>query len=66
MLPQSHDNSLTYLNSYEATNASLSYAMMVNAAGYTVTATQAAVQAAMTAYRPFIDNGTKQTGPCIG
>ncbi|ELR25267.1 uncharacterized protein ACA1_290310 [Acanthamoeba castellanii str. Neff] len=53
----SHDNSLTYLNSYEATNASLSYAMMVNAAGYTVTATQAAVQAAMTAYRPFIDNG---------
>ncbi len=60
---QTHDNSLAYLSSYDATNASLPYAKMVNAAGYTVTASQTAVQAAMTAYRPSIDNGTNPSNP---
>jgi hypothetical protein len=45
------------MSSYEASNASLSYARMVNAAGAIVSPTQTAVQAAMTYYRSSIDSG---------
>jgi hypothetical protein len=46
------------MTSFKANDASITVARMVNAAGNVVSPTQAAVQAAMAAFRPAIDTGT--------
>jgi hypothetical protein len=58
---QTQNNSLTYMTSFKANDASITVARMVNAAGNVVSPTQAAVQAAMAAFRPAIDTGTLPT-----
>jgi hypothetical protein len=57
MYLQDTANSLTYMTAFEANNASIRVSRMRNAAGSVVSPTQAAVQAAMTAFRTQIDEG---------
>jgi hypothetical protein len=60
---QTQNNSLTYMTSFKATDAGITVARMVNAAGNVVSPTQPAVQAAMAAFRPAIDTGTLPPAP---